>query len=427
MSSVGWFRGIYIAFSDTLQGSYGRGGGVTLLKKAKAMTPSVPITSDIQKGDPTSKTGSRNSREGVSLFKQLSLSMSRKPSKKSTREAPNSMLYPAPPGAFPGTMSLEASHGSFTNEMTPSPVSPSPASQFVLDIIRSGPMLNVEPFTPDSSDEERSFKQHIRNVSSRKVIPSDSTTNTEATAINEVPSAFPKFNTYPFKEPNPPVSFQFQRPMRSRSLVERARPLGHHFERTRPSNRVDSTTFGAAERLNRVSPNNEPYTRGRRVTTGTPSSSKAADPSPPEGNMGSNSRNQAHREEAQAPEQRVPMDDAYTNLFTSCAISIFLLIILAAGKQVLYLLALLPVLSALVKHVPELDSLRTGIPLVKKNIQALLTLWPIIGLSLIWWTMHSPKVFILAYVKWYSQLMFNISGVLPTAGKSGGVSLISFK
>lgn len=345
------------------------------MKKAKPTAPSVPITNDVQKGDPTSKSRSRNSREGVSLFKQLSLSMSRKPSNKSTRE--NSTLYPAPPGAFPGKMSLEASHSSFTNEMTAFPISP--ASQFVLDIARLDPVLNVEPFTSGSSDEERSFEQHVRNVTSRRIIPSDSTqtTNTEATAINEVPSAFPKFDTYPFKEPIPPVSLQFQRPIRSRSLVERARPLGLHFERTRPSTRADSTVFGATERLNHASINNDPYTRGRRVTTGILSGSKPTPPSPPEGKMGSNSRNQAHaqyRDETQTLEQRAPMEDAYTNLFTSCAISIFLLIILAAGKQVLYLFALLPVLSALVKHVPELDSLRTGIPLVKKNIKALLTL-----------------------------------------------------
>ena len=344
------------------------------MKKAKPTTPPVSMN-DVQNGDPTTK--SRNSREGVSLFKRLSLSMSRKPSKKSTREPRSSMHYPAPPGAFPRDMSLEASHNSFANEMNTFPVSPSPASQFVLDIARSGPVLNAEPFTPGSSDEERSFEQHIRNVSSRRIIPSDSTqttTNTEATAINEVPLNFPKFDTYPFKEPTPPVSFQFQRPIRSRSLVERARPLGVHFERTRPSNRVDSTILGASERLNYASLNNAPYARERRVTTGTPSGSKLT---PPEVNMGSDSRNQAraqYRDEAQVPEQRTPMEDPYTNLFTSCAISIFLLIILAAGKQVLYLLALLPVLSALIKHVPELDSLRTGIPLVKRNIEALLTI-----------------------------------------------------
>lgn len=363
------------------------------MKKEKPMPPVTPMK-EAHTTEFSNNNGTRNSRESISVFKRFSLSLSRKSSRRQPREPreqrepQNTATLSLPPGAFPGSASLEYSNPSSPNDATrfpvsPIPVFPTPPSEMVLDISRSSPVLNMDQqeHGDESSDEERSFERHIRNVSSTMAfVPSDSTqtiTNTETTAINEVPLNFPKYNTFPPQEPFPPTSYPFQRPTRARSLVERSRPISVHFERTRPLTRADTTVLGATERIGHTSLNNyDPFKRSRRVTMASTSASKYIHHPSLNTNLPSPLPSPHHghfHEEVRTAERGIPItDDPYANLFTSCAISLFLLIILAAGKDILYLLALLPFLSALVRHVPEFDSIRTAIPLVKRNLQHIL-------------------------------------------------------
>jgi hypothetical protein len=69
-----------------------------------------------------------------------------------------------------------------------------------------------------------------------------------------------------------------------------------------------------------------------------------------------------------------PPSEPFNHLFTSCAISLILLIILAAGKDILYVVALLPVLMTLAKHFLDLNQLGFYTPLMRRNLEALLSI-----------------------------------------------------
>lgn len=322
-------------------------------------------------------------KEGKSVFKRFSLSLPRKLSKKGAPEG-RGRTVKGPPGGLPDRLSESWDAYAPSPNASTFASSQTPASQMVLDISRSSPILNLDAITPGSSGDGESFERHLTNVSSRNVIPGPTQTDnsTKTPAVNDAPLTFPRFDNSPIEEPVSPVSNTFQRPtVRSKSLVERTRPqtFGVHFERSKPPVRSEytSTLFSSDYMKPASIGRNESHKRGRRITLGTPTAPRSMPPLLPirDPSVQSHIHTHTHCCNETRPVQQAPVttEEAYNNLFASAAVSLFLLIILAAGKDVLYLLALLPVLSALVKHVDFRD-FQDAFPITKQKLQTLITI-----------------------------------------------------
>ena len=264
-------------------------------------------------------------------------------------------------------------------------VSPLPTP--VLDISRRNhnPPINLNSITPSSSyDESLGLDRDASGTESVDIRPFSSShimTDTEGTAVNEVifPTSDPTrlFNVPPL----PPI-----RSMRLRSMSDAPQNIRFPPESLRPPPRTDAKTLLALEgkslsndegpsKRNGAEEDNK-YKRGRRITIDTTSRNQIL--RRPISRLGtsniSHSRTYSScREEVNTAPKSMPPSDPFNSLFASCALSLFLLIVLAAGKDVLYIVALLPVVMALGKHFLDLDNLGQYTPLTRKSLESLIS------------------------------------------------------
>lgn len=262
----------------------------------------------------------------------------------------------------------------------------------VLDISRrnGNPAINLNTLTPSSSEDESSvgFERDASPASSTDILPFSSPhipTDTESTFVNDVvfPTS-PSFRNFEVP-PLPPT-----RSMRMRSMSDAPRNVRFQSASNRPSASKDLKTLAALEgrssdklkgysEKHALSEDDRGYKRGRRITLGT-TTARGHNFRRPISLLTSSEDSRSltqpftyphNCEESKKP---APITDPFNNLFASCALSLCLLIILAAGKDILYVVALLPVLMALGKHFLDFDKLGLYAPLTGKSLESLISL-----------------------------------------------------
>ncbi|KAG9056776.1 hypothetical protein FS842_009665 [Serendipita sp. 407] len=368
------------------------GGKLFAKKKAKPATADAPFSpvdnnqSNVYVFSPGSEAEEPRGR--VSMFKRISYALPGNASKRAGKQRSRSMnpaqrTRPSP---------------SWEQDLPAAPRPPFAVPQYstgsesdVLDIARGPSSVNLHRLTPRSSDGSDSFERHLHSISTRSILPFASTNTipfSDRTAVQDTPSVpFPSGSQRgTFDQMAPASSLPRRQLTRARSFSDSSRLLGVHFAPPRPQSarpEQSSPLLTSAKKPRPLSavmtPSVDQYKRRRRITLDA--SMYTAPRSSFTHPYSKSIDGKLHDQEPLSPTSThvnpntiASLEDPFSNLFTSCAISLFLLIILAAGKDVLYVIALLPVLMALARHFTDFDKIIAVGPLMKKNLENLISL-----------------------------------------------------
>ena len=363
-----------------VQGGYGRGGG-NFVKKPK---PVAPI-------DASAKSSSLKSSGKVSLLKKIANVLPGSQSKisgTSANQSPRGTLTRHTNSRKTHISSLSSNSNKILSSRRP-PLPPATHSSHpvIVDTNRRRmPPINLNTITPGSSDDESNAQGHfgaifrpIDILASRQ--PS---TDNEGTAVNEVPVS---------RTANAPVVVAPGERVRFTNTSDRSRrptmppqpkreELNQHDPKALAAleRKPDSST-GSGHRIHRLASIDSEHKKGRRTTLATPAISRSnatrrpvSEFSPFTDLLSLKLNEPPRRWSRNTTAATTPPSDPFNQLFISCAISLFLLIILAAGKDILYVVALLPVIMTLAKHFLDLGQLGLYTPLMRENLESLLSI-----------------------------------------------------
>lgn len=339
------------------------------------------------------QVGQEFARGRASMLKRLSAAIPRPNKKTDKAQAKNATL-----NVRPRRMTIDSTYDyhleSQGDNMGSFGFSDSSNPHTVMNIGHSG--VNLGSITPRSSEETDSFERHITSISSGAALPFGASTHTIAVSeTTAVPDALVPFPTSPqqrsFFEDTPASNHPYRR---ARSLSESTFSHAVHFEPYRkplygrpiksPIKDIALKRSGAISRPTSAIFIDQTYQRGRRTTLDT--TNTVCSPTRPSFSSYKRARSRSASKRAQpaqpvqepsppgALQMQQGAEDPFSSLFTSCAISLFLLVILAAGKDVLYVIALLPMLMALARHFTDFDKLIAVGPVMKRNLESLITL-----------------------------------------------------
>jgi hypothetical protein len=366
-----------------VQGTYGRGGG-NFVKKPKSLAPT----------DASVKSSSVKSIGKISLLKRIAHVM---PGSSQSKLSATSTSANQPPRGTTtrhtnSRQKLTKSHSLSQNS---NKITSSRLSATYTPVIRMPP-INLNTITPGTSEDERSDAGRSRTPFPPKdLLPLTSqqpSTDNESTAVNEAPpSDVSRTVNAPVVVVAPGERVRFTT-MSDRSRRHTMMPPQP--KRLEGLNQHDSKTLAALEgkpdgsigaghrnhhRL--VSNDIECIKRGRRTTLAAPAISRSystrrptSEFSPFTDKLSLNLNEQTRRWNRNATAATTLPSDPFNHLFTSCVISLILLVILAAGKDILYVVALLPVIITLAKHFLYLDNLGLYPPLMRENLESLLSI-----------------------------------------------------
>lgn len=267
------------------------------------------------------------------------------------------------------------------------------SNQLVLDISRANRCINLGAVTPGSSEDHRFSDKIIRpsmsstgydQFSSGRGFTTDNATLRSPT--------FPRGGSDESYLPTAPrnggrLFVTHGRSLSDTSIVppqmnvhfDTTRFVGRHPFPRRPDGRPLKRPSQAPRKANRKS--NAPgsvYSDDRSFTTATTKVNPTPRPNYlafPDDIMSKISlHTDCQQSEASQAPSTVTIADPFNNLFMSAAISLILLIILAAGKEILYIVALMPVIFALMKHIPNIEKVVSLTPFLEGNLESLISL-----------------------------------------------------
>jgi len=289
----------------------------------------------------------------------------------------------------------QAVHATMLSSAPKNSASPLPWSSHP-DIGRQNifPPVNLNTLTPSSSEDESSDSERSpRPFSPSDILPFTSKKTdmyTEGTTMDTGPFP-PPASSKAFNAPEP-TSFKrlrsisvngdiHRRVIRAQAKMDQAHRLMDQktldILEGKPAN---STTEATSDTL--LNPGDGKHKRGRRVTLVPTVVIRPNLPRRPISQAGSISEMFPSPSKEWVPSWNArkmvarpdPPSDPFNHLFASCALSIFLLIVLAAGKDILYVMALLPVFMALAKHFLDFNQLGLYAPLMTRNLESLLSI-----------------------------------------------------
>ncbi|KIM27932.1 hypothetical protein M408DRAFT_329842 [Serendipita vermifera MAFF 305830] len=356
--------------------SYGRGGGGNFNKTPKEKKPK-PTSSDT--------TTSTKSNQKTSLLKKIVHALPSGAPPKSPKPSAlrhTQTIDPCTPWeGYTGPLS------SFTvNEPTSFPpaiarvpiIKPIPPYRPpILNLSKQHiiPAINLNSITPTSSDDESEESERTASrMSIRDNLPCPSPntmTDNEGTAVNDPIS--PVSDTSEDFDP-PPVRTRRLRSMSNAPRMVHFRADSIHLSPGKDEKASEVKYHSSEEKptaKNTGSADEGKYKRVRRMTlSSVPASTPIIRPQASRPKLSVDPQHHSHTHthsnccnESTDAVKPTPPSESFNNFIASCALSLLLLLVLTAGKNVLYMIALLPVLIALGKH-PSFT---------RKNIESLIT------------------------------------------------------
>ncbi|CAG8509875.1 3571_t:CDS:2 [Acaulospora colombiana] len=366
-----------------------RGGITTLFKKrTSTILPYGPQTNPYHY-NPNHYEDNRGG-EKISVLKKISMAL---PGSQPRR--PRAISNATPSHRYSEVASWAATEISTVASTRENARRTAMSNQLVLDISRANRCINLGAVTPGSSEEHRFSDEIIRpsmssagygQYSSGRGFTTDNATLISPTFPRRGGSDESYLPTGPrngggrlFVTHGRSLSDTSIAPPQMNVHFDTTRFVGRHQFPRRPDGRPLKRASQPPRKANRKS--NAPgsvYSDDRSFTTATTKVNRTPRPNYlafPDDIMSkiSNHTDCQQSETSQSP-STVSIADPFNNLFISAGISLILLIILAAGKEILYIVALMPVIFALIKHIPNMEKVVSLTPFLQGNLESLISL-----------------------------------------------------